>query len=110
MKNKGTTFIETIISMFVLSIFIIPAYKSLVFFKGEFRNIKMNLLVEKELEKARYFYLKERFEKNMKSIDTRVVLDKNKIKLSDDMNKIVLKIKYKDKIKKECIIYVYDQK
>lgn len=110
MKRKGSTFIETIVTLFIISFFLNPIYKSITFFQKEFSRISIQIKMENEMEKLRAFYKREDLTKESLFLDKEFILDKTLIPLDKNINKIVLKLNYKNQIERECIIYVYKQK
>ncbi|WP_297486732.1 prepilin-type N-terminal cleavage/methylation domain-containing protein [uncultured Cetobacterium sp.] len=108
MKNKGFTFIETMISLIIISILINPIYKNIIFFKKELKNLIFLNLVEDEMEKLRSFYSKNNFNENMQDKNKILVLEKKKVLIRENLYKIVLRIKLKNKIIRESVLYVYE--
>ncbi|WP_297404302.1 prepilin-type N-terminal cleavage/methylation domain-containing protein [uncultured Cetobacterium sp.] len=108
MKNKGFTFIETMISLIIISILINPIYKNIIFFKKESKNLIFLNLVEDEMEKLRSFYSKNNFNENMQDKNKILVLEKKKVLIRENLYKIVLRIKLKNKIIRESVLYVYE--
>lgn len=108
MKNKGFTFVETMISLVIISILINPIYKNIIFFKRELKNLLFLNLVEDEMEKLRAFYSKNNFNENMKDKNEMLIIEKKKVLIRENLYKIVLRIKLKNKIIRESVLYVYE--
>ena len=111
MKNtrKGGTYLETLISLFILLIILNPLFSSLIYLKKGFNRINEFNELENEMEKIRGYY------RSLKTIDNYSPLNKNyKIQINkkqvfEDLYSIEIKIE-KNTLKRESKLYVYKQK
>ncbi|MGL5984339.1 MAG: hypothetical protein ACRCZ1_03620 [Cetobacterium sp.] len=105
--KKGSTYIETLISLVIILILLNPLFSSLIYIKKEFNKLNIFIEVEKEMEKIRAFYKKN--ENEYISSNEQFKIEIKKYKIYEDVYSLEITLQ-KNEIKRESVLYVYKQK
>lgn len=107
--DKGATYLEVIISLIILLIFLNPMYFTIINLKKSTRISNEYFYIENEIEKIRGFYKKYYFSKDYIAEDKSLEINIKKNKLIEEIYKVEIEIK-KDLIERRSVLYVYKQK
>ncbi|WP_297597845.1 hypothetical protein [uncultured Cetobacterium sp.] len=108
-KNKGITFIETLVSFGIILVLINPIYYGTIILKKNMNRIESYHILENDMEKARAFYKRNGVEREMKTLEKNSELSLKKIFLENGLDKIEILIK-NNSLERKSVIYVYRQK
>ncbi|MGL5052867.1 MAG: hypothetical protein ACRC5W_04655 [Cetobacterium sp.] len=105
--RKGSTYIETLISLVIILFLLNPLFGSLIYIKREFNKFNSFIEMENEMEKIRAFYRKN--ENEYVSSNEKLKISIKKYKVYEEVYSLEITVQ-KNEIKRESILYVYKQK
>ncbi|MGL4988814.1 MAG: hypothetical protein ACRC5F_06195 [Cetobacterium sp.] len=105
--KKGSTYIETLITITIIIVVLNPLFSSLILIKKNFNRIKDLEELENEIVKIRSFYKKN--EEGYMSSNNNYELEIETIDKYESMEILKILIKINNQ-KRETTIYVYKQK
>lgn len=105
-KNKGVTFLETIIAFSIILIVINPIYGGLIQLKKSLNKTQIYNTIENDMEKARAFYQRNEIDEKMKTLNSKTKIELKKKQLEKNLFKIEILLE-NNGLKRESEIYVY---
>lgn len=100
MKNRGFTYIETILSLTIFLLIITPLMKGIYYLSSFEKKMERKKDLEILIKKARVFYKRNGINKSLKDVKV------NEIKIGTHLYRIDIEVVYL-KEKKKTYIYVY---
>lgn len=108
-NRKGGTYLETLITLFILLIILNPLFFSIIYLTRGFNSISKVNRLENEIEKIRAYY------KKFGNLDEELIINKEyeieikKRKIFEEVYLIEITIE-RENLKRESRLYVYKQK
>lgn len=106
-NKKGGTYLETLITLFILLITLNPLFFSIIYLKKGFNHINEIKVLENEIEKIRACYKKFKDSDQILNTNKDYKVEIKKRKIFEEIYSIEIKIEGKN-LKRESKLYVYE--